>query len=177
MKIGERIFLILVALLLVAMFSCGIFLVWNIEIAQIETAFSLLNDNFYLKVAVTAILLILITVVLRLMFVGVCKKSKNVFLAAITDSGEIYINLDTIRDISVKTARRNEKVREVRVTPKVKKTGAFIWVKVALNLDAVIPEESASLQQAIKQDIEDLCGIKVQKVTIQIDNSIQPKVN
>ena len=177
MKIGERIFLILVALLLVAIFSFGIFLVWNINLTQIETALTLLRSNFYLRVAASAILLILIVVVLRLMFVGVVKKSKNVFLAAITDSGEIYINLDTLRDIAVKTARRNPKVLEARVTPKIKKAGAIISVKIALALDAVIPEESASLQKAIKQDVEDLCGIKVQKVVVQIDNSIQPKAN
>lgn len=175
MKIGERIFLILVALLLVGIFSFGIFLVWNANLAQVENAITLLKDNFYLKIAATTVLLLLIIVILRLMFVGVVKKSKNVFLAAMTESGEIYINLNTIRDIAVKTARRNDKVHEVRVTPKIKKKGANIFVKVALKLDAVIPEESVSLQQAIKQDVEDLCGIKVQKVVVQIDNSIQPK--
>lgn len=175
MKIGERIFLILVDLLLVAIFAFGIFLVWNANLDQIETAIQLLSNNIYLKIAVTAILLLLIVIVLRLMFVGVVKKSKNVFLAATTESGEIYINLNTIREITTKTARRNDKVKEVRVTPKIKKKGANIFVKIALSLDAVIPEESASLQQAIKQDVEDLCGIKVQKVVVQIDNSIQPK--
>lgn len=175
MKISERIFLIIVALLLVAIFSFGAFLVWNANLAQIQTVLTHISDNFYLKIAVTAILMLLIVVVLRIMFVGVVKKSKNVFLAATTESGEIYINLNTIRDIAVKTACRNDKVHEVRVIPKIKKKGANIFVKTALSLDAVIPQESVLLQQAIKQDVEDLCGIIVQKVVVQIDNSIQPK--
>ena len=94
-------------------------------------------------------------------------------MAASTGEGGIYINIDTVSDLANKAVKKIEGVREVRVRTSVGNDGADIKVKVSMVPDAVIPEVSAAVQKSVKNDIETLCGIKVSKVTVQVDNSVQ----
>ena len=118
-------------------------------------------------------MLIFAVLQIRLIFVGTGKWNKGSALAAATEEGGIYINLDTISALGERAVRKVECVRELRIKTFMSKEGANICIKVSLEPEAIIPEASAAVQQSVKSDIEALCGIKVNKVLVQVDTSLQ----
>ena len=111
------------------------------------------------------------------MFAGIGGDAKNVTMAASTEAGGIYINIDTISDLASKAVRKVEGIREIRIKTSMQEGGAYVAVKVSMAPESVIPEVSAQVQQSVKADIEGLCGIAVKKVVVQVDNSLQSQKN
>ncbi len=170
MKISERLLLIFMALIFFGLVLCIGTCVWSSEILTI--VFDFIDSSIFIKIAITAVLLILLVLSFRSMFVSSGKKKMNAALAASTNEGGIYINLDTINELASKAVKKNGAVRELKVKTSMADDGANIAVKIALDADSVIPEVSAQVQQSVKSDIEALCGIAVKKIIVQVDNSI-----
>ena len=145
--------------------------VWNGTILEYIVLF--VGQSVFIKIAISAVLAILLVLSFRTIFVSTGKKKSNTALAASTDDGGIYINLDTINDLASKAIKKIEDVKELRVRTIMSDTGADISIKVALTPESVIPEISAKIQKSVKSDIETLCGIAVKKINIQVDNSLQ----
>ena len=171
MKIGERLLLVFVTIFFFAVMVALAACVWNTSL--LVSAVGVITSSVFIKIAVSAVLLIFTILAARAAFVGVGGGDSVATLAATTAEGGIYINIDTISDLASKAVRKVEGVREIRVKTSVKDEGANIAVKVALVNDAIIPTNSAEIQKAVKADVEMLCGIKVNKVVLQVDNSLQ----
>lgn len=175
MKVGERILLVFVALVFISLLGFVAFSVWS-SVALLQLLQGL-QQSVYLKIAFSALALIFVVLSLRIMFVGMGGGVKNVTMAASTETGGIYINLDTISDLAAKAVRKVEGIREIRVKTSIQEGGAYVAVKVSMVPEAVIPEISAQVQQSVKTDIEGLCGITVKKVVVQVDNALQSQKN
>ena len=171
MKTGERLLLVLSAFAVTALTICVAACVWSERIYN--AASTLVLNSFAIKLVVTAVLLLVVLLSVRLMFVCSGKQGKTATLAATTQDGGIYINLDTISDLAAKAVKKVEGVKEIKIHTSMDDQGANIAVKAALAFDSVIPEKSAQIQQNVKADIEALCGIKVNKITVQVDNALQ----
>lgn len=171
MKIGERLLLVFMSVIFFGIVLCIGACVWSQEILTMVFAF--VETSVFIKIAISAVLLILLVLSFRSMFVSTGKKKINAALAASTDEGGIYINLDTINELASKAVKKIDSVRELKVKTVMADDGANIAVKVALTPESVIPEISAQIQQSIKSDIEALCGIAVKKIIVQVDNSLQ----
>ena len=171
MKIGERLLLIFMAVVFFCITVCIGACIWSE--AVLNEAVALVYGSVLIKIIITAVLLILLVLAIRSMLVATGKPKVNAALAASTDEGGIYINLDTISDLASKAVKKVEGIRELKVRTVMAEDGANIAVKVALVPDCVIPEVSAEIQKSVKTDIEALCGIAVRKIVIQVDNTLQ----
>lgn len=171
MRVSERLLLVFLALIIT---SLSVFLgicAWYSDL--LWTVYDALGESIYLRIAVSAGLLLVTVLAIRAIFVSTKKNDGVATLAASTGDGGIYINIDTVSDLANKAVKKIEGVREVRVRTSVGNDGADIKVKASMVPDAVIPEVSAAVQKSVRNDIETLCGIKVSKVTVQVDNSVQ----
>ncbi len=171
MKIGERLLLVFVSIIFIAVMVMLAACVWNTGLLTMVAIY--VSNSIFIKIAISAVLLLFAILAARAAFAGVGGNASVATLAATTGEGGIYINIDTISDLASKAVRKVEGVKEIRVKTAVKDEGANIAVKVSLATDTVIPTVSAEIQQAVKADVEMLCGIKVKKVIIQVDNSLQ----
>ncbi len=171
MKIGERILLIFMSVVFFLLVACIGTCIWSDIV--LEYVIDIIAISVYVKIAISAALLILVVLSIRTIFVSTSKGKSNSALAASTNEGGIYINLDTINDLAEKSVRKNADVQELKVKTSMGEEGAVIAVKVSLSAECVIPEVSANIQQTVKMDIESLCGIAVKKINIQVDNSLQ----
>ncbi|MBE7091572.1 MAG: alkaline shock response membrane anchor protein AmaP [Clostridiales bacterium] len=171
MKIGERLLLVFMTMVFFALVFIIGCCVWYTPFLALFLEF--IGYSIYLKIAISAILLILLVLSFRSMLVSTKKAKNNTLMAASTDEGGIYINLDTVSDLAKRAVKKIDGVKELCVKTVVNDEGAHIAVKVSLAPEVVIPEISVAIQQSVKSDIEALCGIRVKKVTIQVDNSLQ----
>lgn len=171
MRVSERLLLIFYGLLAVSLSLCAGVAVWYSQAFYL--VFKAIDGSVYMRIAISGVLLVIAFIAVRAMFVGVKKEKSVATLAASTPEGGIYINIDTVSDLAVKAVKKVESVREVKVRTSISEGGADIAVKVSMNFEAVIPEVSSLVQQSVKSDIETLCGIKVSRVTVQVDNSFQ----
>lgn len=171
MKIGERLLLIFNMLVAVGAFVLLGIAVWQpyIMLMLLDLAVS----SVYIQISLTALLALLAILSIRSIFSGLKGKNGIATLAATTGEGGIYINVDTVNELAFKAAKKNEQVRDARVRTVMEKDGANIYVKLSLLPETVIPQASANVQQNVKADIQDLCGIPVKKVAVQVDNSLQ----
>ena len=174
MKAWERVLLVFLALVFIARLGFLAFSVWD-PTALLVLLYSL--QSVYLKIAFSAFLLVLVVLSFRIMFAGLGKNAKNVTMAASTEAGGIYINIDTVSDLASRAVRKVEGIREIRIKTSMQEGGAYVAVKVSMAPESVIPEISAQVQQSVKADIEGLCGIPVKKVVVQVDNSLQSQKN
>lgn len=172
MKIGERLLLIFMTVVFFALVVLIGACIWYTPV--LSAVLSVVGSSIYIKIATSAILLVLLVLSFRSMLVSTQKAKDNALMAASTDDGGIYINLDTVSSLATRAVKKIEGVKDLRVKTVMNDEGANIAVKVSLSPDVVIPEVSVSIQQSVKNDIETLCGIRVKKVTIQVDNSLQP---
>ncbi len=171
MKIGERLLLIFMTLVFVAL-AIGLgACIWSASVLSVVVR--LVETSIYVKIISTAVLAIILVLSFRSMLVSTGEPKTNAALAATTDEGAIYINLDTISSLAAKAVKCVDGVRELRVKTVMCDEGANILVKVSLFPEIVIPEASQSIQQSVKNDVQLLCGIAVKKVVVQVDNSLQ----
>jgi len=173
MKALDRFFLIVFAFFVTAAMLCIGACLWVPNVQAF--AVSVMDAELFIKLAVSAILLLIIVYAIGIMFIGTGKSANASTLAARTDGGGIYITIGTINELAVKAAKKAEGVREALIKTDITEKGARIAVKASLLQSAIIPEVSASIQKNIKSDIEALCGIAVVNVAVQIDNSLDRK--
>ena len=169
MKIGERLLLIFMTMVFFALVMVIGCCLWY---APFLAAVTFVLDKILIKIAVSALLVLLLVLSARTMYVSTKKAKNNALMTATTNEGGIYINIDTISSLAKKAVKKVDGVKELTVKTSVVKEGVSIVVKAALAPEIVIPEVSAAIQQSVKCDIETLCGILVKNVTVQVDNRL-----
>ncbi len=169
MKIGERLLLVFMTLVF---FALVVFIGCCLWYAPVLVVVKYILDKVFIKIAISALLVLLLVLSVRSMFVSTKKAKSNALMTATTNEGGIYINIDTISSLAKKAVKKVDGVRELTVKTNVVKEGVSVLVKAALVPEVVIPEVSAAIQQSVKCDIETLCGILVKDVNVQVDNSL-----
>ncbi len=176
MKIGERLLLVFMTLVFFAIVILAGCCLWYAPFfAALKVVVSFALSSIYIKIAISALLVLLLILSFRSMIVSTKRPKNNAIMTATTNEGGIYINIDTISSLAKKAVKKIDGVKELIVKTNATKEGVLISVKVSLAPEVVIPEISAAIQQSVKSDIETLCGILVKNVIIQVDNSLTPQ--
>lgn len=172
MKVSERILLILVSLVVIALLAGLVACLWSENLEWAVHEFFSASYGIYVKIAATGVAAVLAVLLIRLWFSGLgASENATAARVASTDAGGIYINLSTISDLATKAVKKTEGVLQTTVRTKIGNEGAIIAVRASLASDAVIPEVSAGIQKNVKTDIETYCGLPVAGITVQIDNT------
>lgn len=176
MKIGERLLLVFMTLVFFAIVVLAGCCLWYAPFfASLKLIVDFALTNIYIKIAISALLVLLLILSFRTMLVSTKKPKNNALMTATTNEGGIYINIDTISALAKKAVKKIDGVKEQNVKTNATKEGVVISVKVSLSPEVVIPEVSAAIQRSVKSDVEALCGILVKNVIIQVDNSLSPQ--
>ena len=104
MRVSERLLLVFLALIIT---SLSVFLgicAWYSDL--LWTVYDALGESIYLRIAVSAGLLLVTVLAIRAIFVSTKKNGGVATLAASTGEGGIYINIDTVSDLANKAVKK-----------------------------------------------------------------------
>ncbi len=119
--------------------------------------------------------LIFFFVSLRFIFITFQKNSKeqSSTINYSTEIGDVKISVEAIETMATRTGRQIPGVRELVAKVVPTEFGAKIALKVSLDPDTSIPETSDKLQAEVKQYVERLSGIKIEKVLVVVKDVLQ----
>lgn len=132
----------------------------------------LYKDNFtILMVSIIVITIILLS--LLLMFYGLRKRKPKSALIKNTGLGGVFISVSAIEEMAMRHIATHEAIRNVKASIKIRDSKANISAKIAIAEGANIPEVMLSLQTSLKEHIEVLAGIQVNKILLLVEKTSQ----
>lgn len=173
-----RIFMrfLLTIYLLAVIFVSGIVLAcdWGI----IQSAFpqnwlSLLYSDGTTRFVAAVVCILIIILSFMLMFYGVRKRKPKTALIKSTSAGTIFISVNAIEEMAVRHIASNGAIKNVKASIKIRDSKVNILAKLAIAEGANIPELLLSLQTSLKEHIEVLAGIPVNKITMLVEKTSQ----
>lgn len=123
-----------------------------------------------------AVSIIVVTVILLsffLMFYGIRRRKPKSALIKTTGLGSVFISISAIEEMAMRHIATHEAVRNVKAAIRIKDSKANIIAKLAVAEGANIPEVLLSLQTSLKEHIEVLSGIEVNKITLLVEKTSQ----
>lgn len=92
-------------------------------------------------------------------------------LVRVNDSadGAVNISLNAVETLVKQAASRVEGVKETKVRLKAAPEGVAIYTHVTVPSDTNIPETAALLQNAVKDSLENMSGLKVLEIKVLVD--------
>ena len=122
-------------------------------------------------VSVIGIAVILISLIL--MFSGIRRrKPKSAFIVD-TGSGAVSISISALEEMAIRNMLANDDVRTVKATVVIRDGKANIKGRLAVAEGTNIPETLTEMQKGLKQQIELLSGIMVNKITLLVEKTSQ----
>lgn len=173
-----RIFMrfLLTIYLLAVIFVAAVVLACNwgiIQAAVPQSWLSLLNSDNLTRFVVSAVCIIIVVLSFMLMFYGIRKRKPKSALIKSTGTGTISISVSAIEEMAMRHISLNGAVKNVRASIKIRDAKADISAKLAIAEGANIPELLLSLQTSLKEHIEVLAGIPVNKITMLVEKTSQ----
>ena len=172
-RIFDRIVTAFIALILsaVTLFLVGI--AWNIikqpVIDEYVSAIYSLDINSWIITGIACVVLILAVALFFIAF-GKDKKGGRYLDINNVENGNIRIADTTFKDMINKNAKAVEGVVTSKTSIKNADKGVHIFIKVELNEGLVIPQVCAEIQDSVKTNMEAMCGIKLDKINVIVDN-------
>ncbi len=133
---------------------------------------SLYGDNFT-QVMASIIVIAIIILSLLLMFYGIRRKKPQSALIKNTGLGGVYISISAIEEMAMRHIASNEAVRNVKAAIKIRDSKVNISARIAIAEGTNIPEVLTSLQTSLKEHIEVLAGIEVNKIRLLVEKTSQ----
>lgn len=155
---------------------CGI--AWGILEPRIFTWFAnALTSGVLAAIITTAAALLIAFVCVRILFVR--KRDKVVesaprapgILVRRGESGAVFLSLPALEEIVLRNVRSNTKVRDCRCELLPGETGVSVRISASLAPDANIPEVTAAVQDTVKTNVEEMCGISVPEVQFVVERA------
>ncbi|MGI5849717.1 MAG: alkaline shock response membrane anchor protein AmaP [Christensenellales bacterium] len=173
-----RIFMrfLLTIYILFVLFIAGVTLActWGlIEYVHPQYWMSLLYDNSTVRIIISIIGVAVIVLSIALMFSGIRKRGPKSALIKSTLGGTISISVSAIEEMAMRHVAAHESIRSVKVTSNVKDSKINISAKLAVAEGSNIPDILLSLQTSLKEHIELLAGIQVNKITLLVEKTSQ----
>jgi uncharacterized alkaline shock family protein YloU len=134
-------------------------------------------DKLYIdptiRLIVSLIGVAVVIISLILMFSGIRKrKPKSAFIAD-TGSGTVSITISALEEMAIRHMLANEAVRTVKASVNVKDAKANITARMAVAEGTNIPATLTELQKGLKEHIETLSGITVNKISLLVEKTSQ----
>jgi uncharacterized alkaline shock family protein YloU len=174
MRIFMR-FLLTIYILAVLFVTCIILACcWGIIIKEVPGVWlSLLYGNNINQIIVSAIGIVIIIVSFSLMFFGIRKRRPKSTLVKSTGLGTIYISLSALEEMVVRHISSNVAIRGVKASIMIRDSKANINARISISEGSNIPEVLQSLQTSLKEHIEVLAGIQVNKILMLVEKTSQ----
>lgn len=133
---------------------------------------SLYSDSFT-QLMTSIIVIAIIILSLLLMFYGIRKKRPQSALIKNTGLGGVFISISAIEEMATRHIASHEAVRNVKASIKIRDSKANISARIAIAEGTNIPEVLLSLQTSLKEHIEVLAGIQVNKIRLLVEKTSQ----
>ncbi len=174
MRIFMRFLLTIYILLVLFVSVVTLGMAWgliNIEWPQFWVA-QLYGDSV-VRLAVSIIVVTVVLLSFLLMFYGMRKRKPKSALIKTTGLGAVFISISAIEEMAMRHIAAHEAVRNVKASIRIKDAKANIVARIAIAEGANIPEILLSLQTSLKEHIEVLAGIEVNKITLLVEKTSQ----
>lgn len=138
-----------------------------------------INKDFAFTIATVATGSVLLLISLRLFFVGFSKGEPKSSVLRITNLGSIKVSLTALDNIVQKAVRSFDEVKDVNSIIISEPDGIRIILKIVIMPDVRIPDLTSEIQVKVKEYVENLSGIAVKEVQVNVDNlvnSVRSKV-
>lgn len=90
-----------------------------------------------------------------------------------TDYGDICISLETVENLSLKSASRVKGVKDLKTKVKIVDSGLEILIRTVVDGENPIPQLTEEVQRSVKSHVEEITGIPVAVVSVYVVNIIQ----
>ena len=152
--------------LIIAVFSLLI-AVQAIDPIYLTDAFTV--DESKLAIIVSSILIIVFS--LYLLIGNLRTNNAPTYSNRNSEIGEIRISADALENIATKASSRIKGVREQKVRVRIENGDAVsVVAKIAVDGETPIPQLSEEIQLNIKESIEKIAGINVERVHVVVAN-------
>jgi len=132
--------------------------------------YALYANNFQTMLTNLLIGLIFFFISLRFIFINFQSKHevKRTTINQVTEIGDVKIAVEALEAMATRTGGKINGVRELVAKVVPTEFGAKIALKVSLDPEINIPETTDKLQNEVKNYIETLSGVKVEKVIVVV---------
>ena len=174
MRIFMRILLTLYILFVLFISGAVLACAWGI-IDAVHPAYwlDMLYGDALARFIVSVIFIAVIILSISLMFSGIKKRKPRSTLINQTGNGTISISLSALEEMATRHIVVNESVRSVKASVSVKDSKVNINAKLAVAEGTHIPDILLSLQTSLKENIELLSGIEVNKILLLVEKTSQ----
>ncbi|MDD3878807.1 MAG: alkaline shock response membrane anchor protein AmaP [Syntrophomonas sp.] len=123
------------------------------------------------RVIVGTVAIIVIAVALVMIVSGLKYESKpDSIIVDSSLAGQVSITVPAIKVIIMKAVKKVDGVKEIKPAVSTDNDGLVVYLHTAINPDYNVPEMSKSLQQTVKEYLEDIGGLQVSQVKVLIDD-------
>lgn len=130
------------------------------------TLFSAQNNTITCIVSIIVFLAALKTTI----FLSRTNGKKKSAILVDTNHGKVQIAQETIESTAKGATKKYEQIKDVQVRMMKEKKGINVYMALLVMPNTNVIELSASVQDAVKEAIEDTTGVKVNNVDIKIKN-------
>ena len=168
--------LLLTLYILVVLFISGVVLAcaWGIiDIVHPYYWVSLLQDSLAVRIITTIVAIAVIFISIALMFSGAKKRPPAAAVITETGIGTISVSLSAIEEMAIRHISTNAAVRSVKASVGVRDAKINISARLSVSEGVNIPEILQTLQAGVKEHVELLAGIEVNKVLLLVEKTSQ----
>lgn len=116
---------------------------------------------------------ITLLVSLRFLYISLRRSKRNApSIDQRTDYGDICISLETIENLSLKSATRIRGVKDLKIKVKISDVGLEILIRTVVDGESPIPQLTEDVQRSVKEYVEEITGIPVAVVSVYVANII-----
>lgn len=166
-----RVVLFFYSLLLVAAsVSALILAIGRTEILD-SISIAVSSSEARLIVAGIALLLLVLSVITLFYSIGSnsAPKSKTILVNSGV-AGQVSMTIPAVKVIVMKAVKTVEGIRDIRTTISNKPEGVDVLLHTMINPEYNIPEMSEKIQTVVRQQLEDVGGLKVAGVRVLVDD-------
>lgn len=164
---------ILLVSIVVIMISAGFIGYESVDAWIKTTLFSTANNTVTCIVSIVVFLAALKTTI----FLSRTNGKKKSAILVDTNHGKVQIAQETIENTAKGATKKYEEIKDVQVRMLKEKRGINVYMALMVMPNTNVIELSASVQDAVKEAIEDTTGVKVNNVDIKIKNISEGRQN
>lgn len=116
--------------------------------------------------------LLLLFISLRFLFFGVRKNGTAPSVDLHNEYGDVRISVETIANLSLKAASRFKGLKETKARIRIEESGLNINLKAGVDGEQSIPALSDEVQRGVKAYVEEITGLSVAHVSVDISNIV-----
>lgn len=115
--------------------------------------------------------LLLIALILLIMGLRSPKKARNAIIKG-SEYGQVEVSIDAIENILLRVIQQIQGIKDVSRKVVYTQDGLLITMKIRVMPDVPMPDVSSDLQSKTKEYVEQITGIAVQEVKVQVENIV-----